>query len=141
MKTFMARFPAVLAIAALLTLTGCPPIEQNARDTAATAQGFINQAQQDHLAECQANPTKAWPCAYINQAIGAQNLLIDAIEQYCGWPSRPGADALKQYAGQACVANKGALQHLQSSISSINSIMADYKQAAAANPPPAGGAK
>ncbi len=120
--------PGMMALA--FVLAGCSPLEVSARDAAAAAQGFLEQAQQNHLAECQANPGKPFPCVTINQAVGAQNLLIDAIEQYCGWPSRPGADALKQFAGQPCARNKGAEQHLQNAVASLNSIIADYKLAA-----------
>lgn len=123
--------PVITTLAVLtLALTGCSPLENSARDAAAAAQGFIEQAQQNHLTECQANPEKDFPCQNINQAIGAQNLLIDAIEQYCGFPSRPGAEALKALEGRHCIRNKAAGERLRSAVASLNSIIADYRLAA-----------
>lgn len=109
-----------------LSLAGCSPLENRARDAAAASQGFIQQAQRNHLAECQANPAKPFPCQTINQAIAAQNLLIDAIEQYCGWPSGTQPSGAASY---PCAKNVSAQQRLQAAINSINQIIKDYKGA------------
>lgn len=127
------KFVAIL-ICVCFILSGCQPVENSARDAIAASQGFIARAQQNHLEECKANPSKSFPCVKINQAVGAQNLLIDITEQYCGWPNRPGADALKALAGQKCIPNKTVLPYLKNAVASLNSILADYKTASGGTP-------
>ncbi len=117
-----------------LILSGCQPIENSAKDAIAASNGFLGQAQKNHLEECKANPTKPFPCAKLNQAVGALNLLIDATMQYCGWPNRPGAEALKALSGQKCAPNKAALPILKNAIASMNSVIADYKTASGGTP-------
>lgn len=73
--------------------------EQIARDAFYAAKGFVEQAQDNHEAECVAlqdtplgsitdeRARKAKKiCIAINQAADAQNLLGHAINQYCGGP-------------------------------------------------------
>ena len=120
----------ILLCTASLVLAGCSPLENSARNAAAAAQGFIAQAQQNHLAECQAAPTKPFPCVVINQAVGAQNLLVSSIELYCGWPANPSQESLQQHAGQPCARKQDAAKALQNAINSVNSVIAEYKLAA-----------
>jgi len=124
----------VLLFCTCLLLSGCQPIENSARDAIAAADGFISQAQRNHLDECKANPSKSFPCVKLNQAVGAQNLLIDVTEQYCGWPNRPGAAELKALAGQKCIQNKTILPYLKNAVASLNSVLADYKVASGGQP-------
>lgn len=125
---------------ACLFLGGCPaamqsiknkitnyPIENQARDLQATAQGFIQAAQQKHQADCSVDK-KPRVCQIINQAVAAQNVLVDVAETYCGWPSRPTADDFKN-AGP-CEQNKASLPALQNAVRNLNGIMADLKSAA-----------
>lgn len=119
------RSKAVVAILSLaFLLAGCSPLENHARDAAAAAQGFIQQAQKNHQAECQAFPTKPWPCVAINEAVGAQNLLIDAVEQYCGWPSGVAAPT------QPCLRKAEYQKRLAAAVDSVNRIIKDYRAAA-----------
>jgi hypothetical protein len=106
----------------VLVLAACQPLENTARDVIAGAQGFIEQAQKNHLAECQANPTKDFPCRTINRAVAAQNLAIDSLTVYCGFskdtpPNTP------------CAANKSKAASLKSALETLNRIIADYKEA------------
>lgn len=125
--TFVSTALSVALALTLLLSAGCSPLEVQARNAAAAAQGFIQQAQKNHQAECNATPTKPFPCQMINQAVAAQNLLIDAIEQYCGWPAgaQPPADAVNH----ACAKNVSAQQRLQAAVDSVNQIIKDYKGA------------
>lgn len=66
----------------LLVMSACAPLENIAVDGIATAKGFIEDQQTQHLAECQAAPTKN-VCQVINQSVAAQNLAIDALSIYC----------------------------------------------------------
>ena len=123
---------AALALSLLLCtavfLAGCTPLENSARDVAATAQGFIVQAQTLHQAECAANPNLS-VCQIINQAVGAQNTLIDAIESYCGWPARPSPAQLSS-ATASCQRIKTFQAGLQTAVTNLDSTMSDLKLAA-----------
>jgi len=109
-------------------LAGCTPLENNARDVAAAAQGFIIRAQTLHQAECAANPNLQ-VCGIINQAIGAQNLLIDSIESYCGWPARPTPAQLSSVTA-SCQRIKTFQAGLQTAVTNLDSTMSDLKIAA-----------
>src|SRR6516225_11749958 len=82
-----------ILIAVVFLAAGCSPVEQQARYALAASQGFIMQAQKNHQDECSQTPKKAFPCAEINQAVGAQNLAIDALEIYCSWTAQDVQDA------------------------------------------------
>src|SRR6516225_1731797 len=121
-------------LVAVVFLAGCSPVEQQARDALAAAQGFIMQAQQNHQAECSQTPEKDFPCAMINQAIGAQNLAIDALEIYCGWTASDVADAAAGKSVHACVPVKTAADPLKAALSNLNRILKDYKLASGGAP-------
>jgi hypothetical protein len=97
-----------------------------ARDSLATAQGVIVQAQQDHQAECTANPSKA-VCTSINKMVRFQNVGIDALETYCGWPARPTAAQLATVSNVPCAKNANALGILTTAIQNLNVTVADFK--------------
>jgi hypothetical protein len=121
-RAFLAlRMLACLLVFAV-ALAGCQPIEQTARDVIAGAQGFIEQAQKNHLVECRADPTKEFPCRMINRAVAAQNLAVDALAVYCGFakdtpPNIP------------CRADKSAAATLKAALDNLNRIISDYKEA------------
>lgn len=118
-----------------LLFSGCPKnLEANARDAAAAAQGFIQQAQQNHLTECKADPSKDFPCGVINRAVGAQNLLVSAVELYCGWPAFASPDALQQFKGQPCIKSANYAQRVSVAINSLNAILGEYKLASGGKP-------
>lgn len=121
------RTPLVL-LAVVLLASGCSPLENQARDVAATSQGVIQQAQRTHLAECQANPSKPFPCGTINQAVAAQNALIDAAETYCGWPARPSAAELAASKGKPCARLQSASQTLSAAVRNLNVLVSDLKK-------------
>ena len=111
-----------------LMLSGCSPLENRARDAIAVSKGFIAKAQQNHLMECNANPYKPFPCAMINQAVGAQNMLADAAALYCGWPINP-SSVILQGPPLACTPHQEYAARLTNAVNSINAIMRDYKLA------------
>ena len=123
------------AILSFSLLKGCQQtveqaqLESKARDVSATAQGYISQAQTIHRAECIQDRTKP-VCQTINQAVGAQNALLDAIETYCGWPVRPTAEQLRTAAGTSCKRSQPSQEFLQNSISNLSAIMEDIKSSA-----------
>src|SRR6516162_2714485 len=118
-----------LWLVAVVFLAGCSPVEQQARDALAASQGFIMQAQKNHQAECSQTPKKSFPCAMINQAVGAQNLAIDALEVYCGWSASDVTDAAAGKTVHACVPVKTAADPLKAALSNLNRILRDYKLA------------
>lgn len=103
-------------------LTGCPKIQQTARDTAAALGGAITAAQTQHQAECAATPT-GQTCVLINKAVVAQNSLITSIEAYCGWT----AGVLPTDPNAACVPVSGAKAGLQTAISNANTFIGQLK--------------
>ena len=123
-----------LWLVAVVFLAGCSPVEQQTRDALAASQGFIMQAQQNHQAECSQTPKKSFPCAMINEAVGAQNLAIDALEVYCGWTASDVADAAAGKTVHACVPVKTAADPLKAALSNLNRILHDYKAASGGTP-------
>lgn len=125
---FAAFVLSLLLSTAGFFMSACTPLEQTARDLAATANGFITQAQSIHAKECHANPALK-TCAIINQAVGAQNVLIDAAESYCGWPARPTPAELAS-ATTSCARIKSATPALQTAVRNLNDVMGDLRAAA-----------
>jgi len=123
-----------ILIVVVFLAAGCSPVEQQARDALAASQGFIMQAQKNHQAECAATPKKSFPCAMINQAVGAQNLAIDALETYCSWTAQDVADAAAGKSVHACVPVKTAADPLKAALSNLNRILKDYKLASGGTP-------
>jgi len=124
-----------LWLVAVVFLAGCTPVEQQARDALAASQGFIMQAQQNHQAECAATPKKSFPCAMINQAVGAQNLAIDALEVYCGWTAQDIQDAAAGKSVHPCIETKTAADPLKAALTNLNQILKDYKLASGGGQP------
>jgi len=124
----------ILLIAIVFLAAGCTPVEQQARDALAASQGFIVQAQKNHQAECSQTPKKDFPCGIINQAVGAQNLAIDALETYCSWTPQDVADAAAGKTVHPCVESKTAEDTLKSALANLNRILKDYKTASGGTP-------
>lgn len=111
----------LLAIS-LLILVGCSPIEQNARNTAAALQGTIVAAQAKYHDSCAAKPLQA-VCQDINKAVAGENVLITAVEAYCGWsPTAPPSDP-----NAACVAVKSAQAALTVAIANASTLTIEMK--------------
>ena len=127
---------ALIVVTAIVVLSfdGCTPVEQQARDALAASQGFITQAQKNHQAECSQTPKKAFPCAMINQAVGAQNLAIDALETYCSWTAQDVQDAAAGKSVHPCFEAKTAADPLKAALSNLNQILKDYKLASGGTP-------
>jgi hypothetical protein len=118
----MKRTLAVLAVLSLALLMGCPSVVTNARDTAAALNGALVAAQTQHQASCTANPSQT-ACVTINKGIDGENLLISAIQTYCGWsptvaPSDPTA---------TCVPVSSALAGLNSAVANANTLIPQVK--------------
>ena len=112
------------AVAGLLAMTGCSPLEQKARDTAAALSGSIVAAQAQYQTSCAANP-KQEVCQLINRGVAGENALITAVESYCGWaqtaaPPDPTA---------TCVPVKSAQAALQAAIANATALTLEIKGA------------
>ena len=112
----------LLLVPLLLFALACPtePPEQVAHDAIAASKGFIEDQQQQHLAECQAQPTQPIPCQAINEAVAAQNLLIDALDIYC-------SDAAYVNDSGPCHPVPDAAPKLQEALSNLNQAMTHVK--------------
>jgi hypothetical protein len=111
----------ILCIIASVTLTACPK-DKNARDVAAALKGAIQTAQTEYSGACQENPSQS-TCTTINRAVAAQNLLITALENYCGWSQGdPPPPSTK------CTPAPSALAFLQTSINNANQAISEIKQ-------------
>lgn len=114
------RFIALFA--ACIMLTGCSPLEQNARNTAAALQGVIVAAQGQYQTSCTSNSGQT-ACTSINRAVSAQNALVTAVEAYCAWstvspPTDPNA---------TCTPVKTAQQGLQTAIANATAEISEIK--------------
>jgi len=68
----------------VLFLAGCTPLERSAYNTVVAAKGFLDSEKQAHP-ECATGATST-VCVDIQKAVGAKDLLIDAITVYCSGP-------------------------------------------------------
>lgn len=115
---------AVFLILAMLVMTACSPVEQQARNTAAALEGTIVAAQAKYHDSCVANPA-GQVCKLINQGVSGENALITAVETYCGWsvlvpPTDPNA---------TCTPVKGAQPALQAAIANATALTLQIKGA------------
>ena len=108
---------------ALAVMFACPPpqpLEQTARDTAATAKGYLDSAKIQNP-ECVANPPAAsTQCQIINRGVGIKDALLDAINIYCA------SDAYTNNAGP-CVPDKTLEPKLQQALNNLNQSITDVK--------------
>lgn len=103
-------------ILATTFLLGCPsdkPLEMTARDSIATAKGFLTDLVERYRDQCIDVGDTPGVCAAITKGIAAQNMTIDALHVYCasetyenGGPCTPNKDAAPKL--------KEALMHLES---------------------------
>lgn len=119
MKKLVAIF---LSLFLCIGLTGCPPIEQSARDGLAAASGSIFAVQQSYLPVCEpiagTNPS-AEACSTINRAIDAHNLAVDTLNLYCS-----GSDYL---AGGPCQPNREFEPRLKEALKNLERIVKEVK--------------
>ncbi len=115
---------AVVTVA--LALVACQPLEKTARDTIATEQGFLNKAEENHLAECQA-PAAAGKalCVAIKKAGLARNVAIDALELFCAGQPRPGQAAFGD--GGPCSPRPAAAAQLRAALADLERNISDVK--------------
>lgn len=109
----------VICSVLLMGLKACPPKHETARDAIAAAKGFIEKAQQNHLAECTAQPEKSL-CVAINKAVDAQNLAIDALDAYCAGPF--------WLQGAACDPQALLADRLQQAVRNLNDTVKSLKE-------------
>ena len=115
---------AAMVVISVLAMTGCSPLENQARNTAAALSGSIVAAQLEYQASCMANPRQEI-CELINQGVSGENALITTIEGYCGWsetlaPPDPTA---------SCVPVKSAEGALRAAIANAASLTVQIKGA------------
>jgi hypothetical protein len=112
----------VVILLSLVFCVACSPIEQQARNTAAALQGTLVAAQAKYQTSCSASPTQS-VCVTINKGVAGENVLITALETYCGWstvspPTDPNAK---------CVPVASAQAGLQAAISNATTLTLEVK--------------
>lgn len=106
----------------LLAITlACPPsqpLEQTARDSVATAKGYLDSAKQHHP-ECAADASST-NCQVIAKGVAAKDSVIDAVNIYC---------ASNDYSNNSgpCVPNKDLQPKLQEALNNLNQTITDVK--------------
>jgi hypothetical protein len=108
-----------LSFVLVVALTGCSPVEQNARNVLAANYGLLTTAFQQYNAECSTDPS-GYACTLIVKDAQAQNAGIIALEAYCGFTS---ASLLTD----KCVPVKSAEAGLVAALANINAFMAQVK--------------
>jgi hypothetical protein len=113
---------AVLGLAVFLA--GCSPVERQAYNTVVAAKAFLDSEKKAHP-ECVAG-AQATVCVDLARAVGAKDVLIDALEVYCSGPAFE--------SGGACQAPKKgtpgqvqALAKIQAAITNYDQIEKDLK--------------
>lgn len=116
---------ATLALALVLTLTGCTPLERTAYNTVVASKAFLDSIKAAHP-ECSQNPFpigKATLCLDLQKATAAKDLLIDAVEGYCNLTALSATDT------SACApAPKGTPASKQLS-NALSAALSGYDQA------------
>jgi hypothetical protein len=120
----MKKLIVVMMVMAAVVMTGCSPIEGQARDTAAALQGSLVAAQSQYQASCATNPSQSI-CQLINRGVSGENALITSVEAYCGWtagtvPASPTA---------TCVPVKSAQAALVAAIANATTLTLEIKGA------------
>lgn len=120
----MKRLTIVLLVSGMVAMTGCSPIENRARDTAAALSGSIVAAQTKYQASCTANANQEI-CQLINRGVSGENALITAVETYCGWtPTLAPPDV-----SATCVPVKSMETGLQAAIANAAELTLEIKGA------------
>lgn len=109
---------AVLLAAMAFSFYGCQKPEQTARDAIAAAKGVVETAQIKYLDACQADPDLG-PCVTVNKAVAAQNLAIDALNQYCSGPG--------YLTGGVCNPQPDLQSHLEAALASLDQTIKDVE--------------
>ncbi len=108
----------------LLTMVGCSPLENQARDAAAALSGSIVAAQTKYQDSCTANPRQEI-CQVINRGVSGENALITAVETYCGWaPTLAPPDAAAK-----CIPVRSAETALRAAIANAATLTSQIKGA------------
>lgn len=95
------------------------PIQATAMDVAATAKGYLDEAKKHHP-ECAPGVTAPAVCGVLDRGTKAKDLLIDAVNVYCGSAEYDKGDV-------ACTPNASAEDKLSSALTNMNQIMGDVK--------------
>jgi hypothetical protein len=95
------------------------PIQSTALDVAATAKGYLDKAKELHP-ECAPGVTAPNLCAILDRGTKAKDLLLDALNLYCGSPEYDKGNVV-------CTINASAEDKLSSALTNMNQIMGDIK--------------
>ena len=132
MKRWLAYELIVILAVLVLLPGGCQPLEKSVRDAIAAEKGFLDKAEQNHLAECQASPTKSL-CLAIRKAGEARNVAIDILELYCSGLPRSGGKSFAE--GGPCAPDKSAEPKLRAALADLQRDIADLKAVLSTSPP------
>lgn len=108
----------------VLTLAGCTLDPAKARDSIATAYGFISDLQTKHLDSCRTDATQE-TCKLINRGVAVQRIAASALNDYCSGPPLAGEKPYLE--GGACSTQAGIEPRLRTALTDLNNIMKDIK--------------
>lgn len=124
----MPRIRILIYLAVIFFVTGCTPVEQDAYRTVVGANAFLKTTIGQHP-ECRTGATVNSPfCNKLAQAVGAKDLLIDAVEVYCAGPSFD-AGGKCQPPAKGTPAATQATAKLQAAIAAYKQAQTDLKAA------------
>ena len=140
-KMKMFYWDLCLLLVLMLVLSGCPAVHpthpgttdqlaNSTYDLVAGAKGFLDKAKEQHP-EC-ATGTTSDMCARIGQAVGAKDLLIDALTLYCSGPNFLSGGACDPPA-KGTPARTQVEARLRAAVANSNQISGDLKKAAGGN--------
>ena len=133
----MKRIPVLLLA---LFIAGCPKhsisqhpgttdsLANNVYDVISSAKGYLDKEKSLHP-ECATSTSNV--CTYISQAVGAKDLLIDALSAYCSGPNFLSGGACDPPTGTP--AQQQLTGRLEAALGSYQTILADLKKAEGGN--------
>lgn len=127
-----ARLASLIVLVLPLTIVslyiaGCSPVETQAYRTVVGANAFLKSVSSQHP-ECKSGLVSD-TCTKLSQAVGAKDLLIDAVEAYCAGPQFQTGGVCQPPAKGTPAATQAAAK-LQAAINAYNQAQTDLKKAA-----------
>lgn len=112
-----------LLVALTVGMAGCQPPEMSARDSIATAKGFLDSEAKAHP-ECNSAPT-GQVCVLVNKGNAVKHTAIDALELYCSGPGFESGGACQPPTDK--IAKDQAAEKLKAAIRNLDQIVKDIK--------------
>jgi hypothetical protein len=113
-----------LVLVCSLVMAGCQPVEMSARDSIASAKGFIDSVAAAHP-ECNTVPT-GQVCVLVNRGNAVKHTAIDALVLYCAGPAFNDGSGACQPPTDKAVQQQSA-EKLKAAIANLDQIVKDIR--------------